>query len=305
MSTLGLFKGLAVALLSFCSIQAAPLTNIVRERSGGVKELWLTGDIRLHNQTQIQTAGFDTIILFQGVIKPNGSIEYYGNDAPPPVNQLADAGVYVGGDEQRDIIQGYKAKGIRVELCMAQGQPNPGGSWISVQQLHQSGDLGANGALAQNLVALKNAWGLDAISDDDEYLYDVDSTVAFANMLGEIGMKFTLAPYTYQSFWQQVVSGVNNADILDRSYLQCYDGGYGNDPLQWADAIGMDQIPLLWSTNPSHPDEGHTPAQMESAMQAYKAEGSVVGGGIWDDQDIRSSGADFEGYAQALAHVFN
>ena len=294
----------ALAVLSATATLAAPLTSTIGERSGGVKELWLTGDIRLHNQTQIQDAGFNSIILFQGVIRPNGSIEYYGNDAPAPRNQLADNGVYVGGDTQKDIIQGYKAKGIRVELCMSQGQPNPGGSWISVQQLYQSDGLTTSGALAKNLVALKNAWGLDAINDDDEYLYDVDSTVAFAHLLGQIGMKFTLAPFTEQTFWQQVVSRVNNAHILDRSYLQCYDGGYGNDPSSWASATGISQIPLLWSTNQAIPSEGHTPSQMQSAMQAYQAGGNVVGGGIWDDQDIRSSGANFSGYAQALTNVF-
>ena len=297
-------RQIAVALLSASTILAAPLTSAIHERSGGVTELWLTADIRLHNETQIQDAGFNTIILFQGVIKPNGSLEYYGNDAPPPLNQLADGGVYVGGDAQKDVIQGYKAKGIRVELCMAQGQPNPGGSWLAVQQLYQTGGLTTDSPLAQNLVALRDAWGLDAINDDDEYLYDVDSTVAFANLLGQLGLKFTLAPYTEQSFWQQVVSGVNNADILDRSYLQCYDGGYGNDPSSWATAIGMPQIPLLWSTNTQIPDEGHTPSQMQSAMQAYQDAGGVVGGGIWDDQDIRSSGADFTGYSQALTNVF-
>ncbi len=62
-------------------------------------------------------------------------------------------------------------------------------------------------------------------------MYDLSTTVKFAGMMGQLGYKFTLAPYTNIDYWAQVVSQVNQATpgLLDRVYLQCYDGGAGNN----------------------------------------------------------------------------
>ena len=53
-------------------------------------------------------------------------------------------------------------------------------------------------------------------------------------MLWGLGYKYTIAPYTNQQFWkslkQQVNAGLQESNwILDRAYLQCYDGGAGNE----------------------------------------------------------------------------
>ena len=54
--------------------------------------------------------------------------------------------------------------------------------------------------LFRNFAALKEAWTLDAVNNDDESIYDVSSTVVFGRMLGRIGYKYTIAPYTNQRF---------------------------------------------------------------------------------------------------------
>ncbi|MEI9962645.1 MAG: hypothetical protein WDM76_16470 [Limisphaerales bacterium] len=72
--------------------------------------------------------------------------------------------------------------------------------------------------------------GIDAINDDDEQTYHLSSRVSFANMLGVLGYKYTLAPYTAQSFWVNLKNSITNCDYI---YLQCYAGGAGNNPAQW------------------------------------------------------------------------
>ncbi len=76
--------------------------------------------------------------------------------------------------------------------------------------------------------------GIDAINDDDEQTYDLHSSTNFANMLGGLGYKFTEVPYTQQSFWVKLKNGLTNCDYV---YLQCYEGGAGNDPGQWNAAL--------------------------------------------------------------------
>ncbi len=54
-------------------------------------------------------------------------------------------------------------------------------------------------------------------------------------MLGGLGYKFTLVPYQNQSFWVNLKNSITNCDYV---YLQCYEGGAGNDPGQWDSAFG-------------------------------------------------------------------
>ena len=91
--------------------------------------------------------------------------------------------------------------------------------------------------LYRNFAALGEAWGLDAVNNDDESAYDLPSAVALARMLGEAGYKYTIAPYTLPDFWASLVAqaneGLGGDGLLDRVYLQCYDGGHYNDPAGW------------------------------------------------------------------------
>ncbi len=166
---------------------------------------------------------------------------------------------------------------------------------------------GATSPVYRSFEALKTAWNLDAVNNDDESIYDVASTVAFARMLGAIGYKYTIAPYTNTAFWVSVKTQINSgldSPLLDRAYLQCYDGGAGNDPIRWQSTLGMKVVPLLWVTNDSKPSQGTTAAQAKSQFAAWTARGALAGGGYWNDYDIEKMRLSYSAYGQVLSSVF-
>ena len=91
--------------------------------------------------------------------------------------------------------------------------------------------------LYRNLQSLKTALGIDAIDYDDESTYDSSSAINFGKMCGSVGMKVTLCPYTQSTYWKAVKSGLGS--IVDYIYLQCYDGGAGNNPATWANSLAV------------------------------------------------------------------
>jgi hypothetical protein len=54
----------------------------------------------------------------------------------------------------------------------------------------------ANTLLYQNLLALKNALGVDAVDDDDKGAHDSALAIEFGQMCASVGMKLTLSPCT-------------------------------------------------------------------------------------------------------------
>ncbi len=165
----------------------------------------------------------------------------------------------------------------------------------------------ASTALYRNFEALKAAWSLDAVNNDDESIYDVSSTVSFARMLGSIGYKYTIAPYTNTGFWVSVKTQINNgleSPLLDRVYLQCYDGGAGNDPRSWQSSLGMKVVPLVWVTNDSKPSQGTTATQARSRFASWNTRSPLAGGGYWNDYDIEKMGLSYTTYGEVLTNVF-
>lgn len=169
--------------------------------------------------------------------------------------------------------------------------------------------VGTDTPLAKNFKALKDAWSLDAVNNDDESIYDLASTVSFAKMLGNIGLKYTIAPYTNSGFWNnvrsQINSGLKEGDwILDRVYLQCYDGGAGNNPSTWQKTLGMKVVPLIWVTNDSKPSYGTTAAQAKLRFTSWNQQSTLAGGGYWNDYDIEKMKLSYEEYGDVLKDVF-
>ncbi len=178
-----------------------------------------------------------------------------------------------------------------------------------VQDLMANPGPGPSTPLYRNFAALKTAWSLDAVNNDDESLYDVSSTVTFAKMLGQIGYKYTIAPYTNSGFWVSLISQANAglADpnlLLDRVYLQCYDGGAGNNPAGWASTLGLKVVPLVWVTNDSKPSQGTTVAQAITKFTSWNSAGGLAGGGYWNDYDIEKNGLSYSQYGDVLTSIF-
>ncbi|KAI0019774.1 hypothetical protein F4780DRAFT_404565 [Xylariomycetidae sp. FL0641] len=270
-----------------------------------IRAIYLFKDVLKSDTESLMTAGFNSVIIFGVGILENGDIMYYSNTAGTSDVLLASNGSYVGGDALAAKVTSFKTgagTGIdRVEVSM---------NAQHVAELMDSPGPGNATNLYRNFAALRAAWGLDAVNNDDEAVYDVGSTVAFARMLGAVGYRYTTAPYTNAQFWASVTAQLNAgatdaADrLLDRVYLQCYDGGAGNDPAGWQRTLGMKVVPLVWVTNDSKPSYGTTPAQAESRFAGWDREGELAGGGYWNDYDIEKMGSSYAAYGEALVSVF-
>ncbi|KAI0599729.1 hypothetical protein F4775DRAFT_549616 [Biscogniauxia sp. FL1348] len=269
-----------------------------------IRAIYLFKDVMVSDTESLMTSGFNSVIIFGVGILDNGDIMYYSNTPGSSDVLVASGGAYVGGADLAAKVQSFKTTegtGIeRVEICMNSQY---------VSELMSSPGPGPDTPLYRNFAALKEAWGLDAVNNDDESIYDVDSTATFAKMLGEIGYKYTIAPYTYASFWASLISEVNDgldeADpLLDRAYLQCYDGGAGNDPGNWQTTLGMKVVPLLWVTNDSKPSQGTTATQAQTKFSSWNAQSTLAGGGYWNDYDIEKMGLSYTEYGDVLESIF-
>src|SRR5579859_3836568 len=176
-----------------------------------------------------KASGFTTLITFGIHVNTDGTLMIGGS-------ACASNGVYVGPSNWGSLVTTLKTPPTtvnRYEVLIGGWQDT---SYNDIESLVNAQGTGPGSILYKNFQALKNAVpGIDAINDDDELTYDLASSTRFANMLGGLGFKFTLVPYTQQSFWVQLKNNITNCDYV---YLQCYEGGAGNDPGNWNAAFG-------------------------------------------------------------------
>lgn len=176
-----------------------------------------------------KASGFTTLITFAMHVDTDGTLEIGGGP-------VCSNGIYIGPNDWGTLLNTLKTPPTtvtRYEVCIGGWQDT---SYNNIKSLIAAQGTGQGNILYKNFQALKNAVpGIDAINDDDELTYDPGSSVSFANLLGGLGYKFTLVPYTQQSFWVNLYNGITNCDCI---YLQCYEGGAGNDPGQWNVAFG-------------------------------------------------------------------
>lgn len=230
-----------------------------------VTGLYVGGDFYppITKSTLAKASGFNTLFLFTLHVYTNGDI--YFNDTP-----VAQNGVYVGTNNWGTSLAALKPAIRRTELVIgAWGDP----SFDNIKTLIASQGTGVNSILYKNFLALKNATGVDAIQYDDEQTYDVPSSVTFGNMIVGMGMKVTLCPYTTQSYWKSVKSQLGTN--VDAIYLQCYDGGAGNDPGSWNNAFGGFKVyPGLWGNTSDCPT-------VTTRMRQWQETLGITGGFMW------------------------
>lgn len=267
-----------------------------------VSSLFIFKDPAISDNNAIKNVGFDTVMAFALNLQTNGDIVYplsaLGGGSPDML--LVSNGSYVGGSKYADLMKSYKVDSTikRVEATV--------GPYSLIQQFVNNNGTGPSTVLFRNLAALKTAWDLDAINNDDEETYDIQSTSSFATMLGAIGYKYSAAPYTNISYWADVVKHINgqSPNLFDRVYLQCYDGGTGNDPGQWQTALGVPITPILWVVNSAKPIFGQTPEQAQAMFTQFKTEG-ISGGGYWNNYDIEQQNGSYTDYAKAIDNAFS
>jgi hypothetical protein len=272
--------------------------------AASIRSIFLFKDVMKSNTAALRTSGFNTLIIFGVGVVENGDIKYYSNTKGSKDVLVASGGAYVGGEALANKMRFFKTGNDtsvnRLEISM---------NVQNIRNLMANPGPGSETRMYRNFVALKKAWSLDAVNNDDEKVYDVASTVALAKMLGKIGYKYTFAPYTKTGFWASVETqlnrGLKEPDLLmDRVYLQCYDGGARNDPGSWQRSLGMKVVPLVWVTNDSKPGQGTTAGQARNKFASWHQRNALGGGGYWNDYDIEKMGLSYKQYGDVLKSIF-
>jgi hypothetical protein len=244
----------------------------------------------------LRSSGFTTVVFWSIHVDTNGDL--YLNDS-----KIISTGEYVGNAGWPALVKSLKrapTSVTRIEFSVgAGGTPD----WEHIQALVEQGGTGPDSVLYRNFRVLYEITGADAINDDDESCYDVNSTVQFARMAQTIGYQnFTIVPYTYAEFWGQVKNSLG--PYLDRAYLQCYSGGSGNDPQSWREQLGMPIDPGLWCRNGPDCGDGDSPAEFRSTMGSWHRDAGVPGGFLWLYDDVMkcqpATGYTVADYAAAI-----
>jgi hypothetical protein len=259
---------LPIILLSFL-LAAASLVDGVAQ-SG----VYVGGHIRRERPatiTKLKASGFQTVILFNVHVEPDGSLTTDGDT-------ICRNGHYVFAKKHPYYIADIRSLKTpptsieRIEICIG-GWGNT--SYENIKQLFNANGLGENTALYENFRVLKDSLPeIDAVNNDDEHAYDVRSAVAFHLMMDDLGYKTTLAPYTRKTYWTGLIDGINQVrtGVVERVLIQCYDGGAGNNPSDWHIA----GIPLH-AGRLNYQDFAET----QTVMNDWKTSKNVTGGFFW------------------------
>lgn len=243
----------------------------------------------------VKRSGFNTIMLWSVHVHENGDLVL--NDL-----KVCSNGEYVGEQEWSDTWLAMKEGDTsvkRIELSI--------GAWgcadfENIKALIERDGTGEDTILYRNFKALIEASGADAVNYDDESCYDVDSAVKFGKMCESMGVKVTLCPYTNMNFWVNVKNQLGE-ELVDRIYLQCYDGGAGNVVSEWEEAFGMKIIPGYW--NAQNATYGKSAAEVGEELKKNKR--YVTGGFMWlyDEMTGKPAPNSVKNYASAINNAQN
>lgn len=245
------------------------------------------GPVMVRNMTR---SGFNTLMLWSVHVNADGDLSL--NDL-----KVCEDGKYVGEQSWADSWKELKKESStikRIELSI--------GAWSTpdfenIKALIERDGTGEDTILYRNFQALIEVTGADAVNYDDESCYDADSAVMFGKMCETMGVKVTLCPFTNMPFWVNVKNRLGE-ELVDRVYLQCYDGGAGNVVSEWEDALGMKIIPGYWNiTNGTY---GKSAEQVGEELALNKR--SITGGFMWYYDEMKSNRPPnaTEDYAKAI-----
>jgi hypothetical protein len=215
-------------------------------------------------QINAQQSDFTSLFLFTMHVNTNGDLQY--NDT-----MVVQNGVYIGDSTWKAKLAACKGNTCnRIEMCIGSYGSS---AFANIKSLIASQGTGTGSILYKNFLALENATGVDGFQFDDENEYDATSMVAFAKMLTTMGSTVSLVPYTNQSFWVNVRSQLGSK--VSHIYLQCYDGGAGNDPAQWTSAFGGVKVePGLWGNT-------DTTSSATTKFRNWQQQIGITGGFMW------------------------
>ena len=248
---------------------------------------------------ELMNSGFNTLIIWTIHINEKGDLNL---NAEFPI---VEDGVYVGDEKypefRKDVkkLKSRKSTINRIELGLSAWESK---TYDNIKILVEKEGTGPESTLYKNFKALKKAFSqVDAINNDDELTYDVESSVAFHAMLFKIGFKTTTAPYTKaESYWKPFTEKLNemHPGALDRTYLQVYAGGAGNKPCDEKWQYGVPVYPGLWGGQ-----KRNSPSQVQDRMKSWNKSCGIEGGFLWLYDDFDNSPMMKE-YANAVRKAF-
>jgi hypothetical protein len=246
------------------------------------------GPVYMHNDTNIEelrTAGFNELIVWSVEVGSTGDLNLNG-EFP-----LTSGGKYIGDQTWPQFAQdlaNIKTGKVR-RITFSIGSSNFG-DFQHLKALVDSQGTGKKSILYKDFAALAAALPIDAIDLDDENSYDAESTTKFALMLGKLGLHVTMNPYTNNTYWTSVVSGINSQapGLVDAIHLQTFAGGGGNSPCSssW-DFGGVPVYPGL-SDQPSAPPY-LTPKAAKQKLAIWHSQCGITGAWLWIFDQIKGT----------------
>ena len=257
----------------------------------------------------LRASGMTTVVAWSVHVEQNGDLIY--NDPPALVSGGEfNTATYSAWPQRLASLKEAPTSVTRLLFSVGAGGTN---DFHNIQALIKDG-WGPDNVLYKNFAALKSAIPtIDAIDFDDEDLMDKDTTVAFGQMLHEIGYEVTFCPYYDPQYWAECLKAIDQTapGAVTAFNLQCYSGGSGNEPEPWIEAIQSAMgpsfdakglvLPGLWCTNGPQCGEGQTPASVSSTLEGWKSSG-IQGAWIWLLDDVLRCGGPegTKAYAEAI-----
>ena len=246
------------------------------------------------NIAEIKKSGFNELIVWSVEVNTAGDLNLNG-EFP-----LTSKGKYIGNKTYPHFpadLANIK-KGTVTRVTFSVGSSNFG-DWEDIKSLVDAQGTGPSSILYKDFAALKAALPVDAVDFDDENSYDSESTTKFAEMLGKLGYKVTMNPYTNNSYWISVVSQINTAlpGTVDGIHLQTFAGGGGNSPCSGWNFGSVPVFPGISDQTSAPPYL--TPAQTQTAMQGWHKQCGITGGWVWIFDQIAGT-SQVKAYAHAI-----
>ena len=228
------------------------------------------------NIKQIKKSGFNELIVWSVEVNTKGDLNLNG-EFP-----LTSAGAYVGNTTYPDFPAQLASvkKGSVTRITFSVGSSNFG-DWEDIKALVDAQGTGSTSILYKDFAALKAALPVDAIDFDDENSYDAASTTKFAVMLGNLGYKVTMNPYTNNAYWISLVSSINTqlAGTVDGIHLQTFAGGEGNSPCSGWNFGTVPVFPGISDQTSAQPFL--SPAAAKAQFTKWHTQCGTTGGWVW------------------------
>ena len=252
--------------------------------------------------THLRESGFTTVVLSSFYIKSNGDV-YSGDDGKNPI--IHD-GKYVGNKDwlkRVASLKGGSSAVTRIEILL-EGRwfnqpPNTYDyikDWADPKAVVPGIVTGTSdkSTLYKICKVFKEDIGVDAISIDDESVYDSKSIIALGKIAGRLNMHMSLCPYTKYGYWDAIIKA-SSKGLIDAIYVQCYDGGTGNTPGDWNNHLKT-SIPIYpiflcrgafstCATDHNSKSVDEIKADMIAFKKDYPA---MTGAAVWQMADVSS-----------------